>query len=61
MIISNWLRLQDIKDFAERLKAKATVETYTDVEPEGTFTHTYRTVDVEDIDELVKEIERELQ
>ena len=50
-------RIKAIKEFAERLKEKAETETYTDYCPSGnSYQYEYRLVDVDDIDNLVKEM-----
>ena len=46
-----------IKEFAERLKEKAETETYIDYLPNGnSYEYEYKTVDVDDINNLVKEM-----
>lgn len=51
--------LEAVKAFAEELKAKAETEYYYDVETRHTYI--YRTVDLDDIDDLVKEFEATLK
>lgn len=51
------IRDEAIRECAERLKERLETETYFDVDPAGTtICYEYKTVDVEDIDDLVKEM-----
>jgi hypothetical protein len=45
------------KEFAEKLKEKAETQTFTEHYPGGSYDFTVSTVDIEDIDDTLEELE----